>query len=106
MPFDIISPIVFAADWLSVGSSLDAVLTHRPRQKVAFRFPNPRVVRLIAGVCGCLFDDCAFAEATHQKVQRAALSTRRNELVQDRDAGSVWPALASSFLWVNQPCLR
>ncbi len=40
------------------------------------------------------------------KVQRAVLFTRRNELVQDRDAGSVWPALADSFLLVGQPCRR
>jgi len=38
--------------------------------------------------------------------QPADIFSKRNELVQDRDAGSMWPALASSFLWVDQPCRR
>lgn len=43
-------------------------------------------------------------EATQCNLQHAKKFSRRNELVQDRDAGSVRPALASSFLLEGQPC--
>ena len=106
MLIDAISPIVFDADLLSVGSPLDAVLTHRPQQKVAVRLPNPPFVRFIANAVGRFSEGSDLAEAASPKSPVPELFTRRNELVQDRDAGSVWPALASSFLWVNQPCRR
>ena len=90
MLFDAISPIVFAADLLPVGSSLDAVLTHRPQQIVLVLLPNPHFVRLIANVVGRLSEGSDFTEAVTTKVQHAELFSWRNELVQDRDAGDSW----------------
>ncbi len=104
MLFESISSIVFAADSPPVGSPLDAELTRRSAQQVAITFPNPPFVRLIEGVLRHLFDESDVTEAGATKGQPADTLTRRNELVQDRDAGSVWPALASSFLLVHPPC--
>ena len=106
MPFDVVSPIHFGAELLPFGSPLDAVLTHRPQQKVSISFPTSSLVRFIEGGGSHLRDERVSLGAEQQKVQRAVLFTRRNELVQDRDAGSVWPALADSFLLVEQPCRR
>lgn len=89
MLFDIIPPIVFAVDLLSVGSPLDAVLTHRPQQKVAVRLPNPHFVRLIEGDGSRPLDQSDVTEADTAKVQLAELFSSSNELVQDRDRGSV-----------------
>ena len=104
MLFDVISPIVFAVTLLPVGSPLDAVLTHRPQQKVAVRLPYPHFVQLIEGDGSNLLDESGITEADTTKCQHAGIISRRNELVRDRDAGSVWPALASSFLLGSQPC--
>ena len=106
MPFDLVSPVHFGAGLLPGGSPLDVVLTHRPQQKVIVPLPNLHFVRLIATAVGRLHEESVPATAFSPKVQRAVLFTRRNELVQDRDAGSVWPALACSFLLVEQPCRR
>jgi hypothetical protein len=87
MLFDVVCPIVFAAGWLSIGSVLDAVLTHRPQQKVAILFPNSPCIRFIEGGGSRLLDARISLGAEQQKVQRAELFLRRNELVQDRSAG-------------------
>ena len=50
--------------------------------------------------------DLQHAKDFEVPMSAADIFSRRNELVQDRDGGSVWPALAFSFLWVNQPCRR
>ncbi len=47
-----------------------------------------------------------FPPSNAAQCQPADIISRRNELVQDRDAGSVWAALACSFLLVGQPCRR
>ena len=106
MLFDVVSPINFTAELLPVGSHFDVVLTHRPQQKTVVPLPNPHFVRLIANAVGRLSEESVLAESVSTKVQPAELFTRRNELVQDRDAGSVWPALACSSLLVGQPCRR
>ena len=106
MPFDVLSPIHSGAGLLPGRSPLDVVLTHRPQQKVVVPLPNLRFVRLIANAAGRLSEESDLAEAVSPKVQHAELFSRRNELVQDRDAGSMWPALACSFLLVGQPCQR
>ena len=106
MPFDVVLPIHFGAELLPGESPLDAVSTHRPQQKVVVPLPNLHFVRLIATAVGRLSEESDFAEAVSPKVQHAELFSRRNELVQDSDAGSVWPALACSFLLVEQPCQR
>jgi hypothetical protein len=106
MPFDVVSPINFGAELLPARSPFDVVLTHRPQKKVVVHLPNPNFVRLIEGSGSCRPDDPVSLGAEQQKVQQAELFSRRNELVQDRDAGSVWPALACSFLLVRQPCQR
>ena len=106
MPFDLVSPVHFGAGMLPDGSSLEVVLTHRPQQKVIVFLPLPHFVRRLANAIGRISEESVFATAVSPKVQRAVLFTRRNELVQDRDAGSVWPALACSFLLVGQPCRR
>jgi len=106
MPFDLVSPIHFGAELLPVGSPLDVVSTHRSQQEVVVLLPQPHGVRLVANAIGRLSEESVLTTAVSPKVQRAVLFTRRNELVQDRDAGSVWPALADSFLLVEQPCRR
>ena len=90
MLFNVISPIVSAVELLPVGSSLDAALTHRPRQKVLVLLPHPHFVRLIEGVGSLLPDESDVSEVAATKVQQAELFSRRNELVQDRDAGDSW----------------
>jgi len=87
---DAISPIVFAADLLPVGFSLDAVLTHRPQQKIVILLPNPHFVRLVANAVGRLSEESDLAEAASPKSSGTGLFTRRNELVQDRDVGDSW----------------
>ena len=104
MLFDVVSPIVSAVGLLPVGSPLNAVLTHRPQQKLAFASP----------VCTSFGSSKVIAASvsvrpvslTRTQCQPADIISRRNELVQDRDSGSVWPALACSFLLVEQPCQR
>jgi len=104
MLFDVLSPIVFAVDLLSVGSPLDAVLTHRPQQKLLSAFPA-RTSFGSSKVTAASFS-ISPVPPTRTQCQQADIISRRNELVQDRDAGSVWAALASSFLLGGQPCRR
>ena len=95
MLIDAISPIVSAVDLLPIGSSLDAVLTHRTQQKVLVLLPNPHFVRLIEGDGSRLPDESDVSEAAAIKVQQAELFSRRNELVQDRDVGDSWYQICS-----------
>ena len=106
MTFDVVSPISSVTELLPDRSPLDVVLTHRARQKVLVLLPHPHFVRLIANAAGRLSEESDLAEAVSPERSAADIISRRNELVQDRDAGSVWPALADSFLLVEQPCRR
>jgi len=106
MLFDVVSPISSVADLLPVGSSLDAALTHRPQQEVVVLLHKLHFVRRLANAVGRSSEEFDFAKAVSPKRSAADIISRRNGLVQDRDAGSVWPALACAFLLVEQPCQR
>ncbi|HEV7123419.1 MAG TPA: hypothetical protein VGN24_08335 [Rhodanobacter sp.] len=87
MLFEVVSPIVFVVEVLPAGSPCDAVLTHRPQQKIVVSPPNPHFARPIANAVGRLPEESDHAEAVSPKVQHAELFPRSNELVQDRFAG-------------------
>jgi hypothetical protein len=52
MLVDVMLPIVVAADLPSVGSPVDAALTHRPQQKAVVFLHNPHFFRLFACAVG------------------------------------------------------
>ena len=90
MLFDVISPIVFAADLLPVGSPFDVELTHRLVQRGTTHSPNSRVVRFIAGALDRLPDNPISLIAKHRNLQHAEDFTSQIWLVQDRDDGDSW----------------
>ncbi|MGH8115081.1 MAG: hypothetical protein ACREPS_08530 [Rhodanobacteraceae bacterium] len=86
MLFDVVPPIVFGVDLLSVGSTLDAALTHRPQQKLLSTSP----VRTSFGSSKVTASfSISPVPPTRTQCQPADIISRRNELVQDRDRGSV-----------------
>ncbi|MEO7148849.1 MAG: hypothetical protein ABIY40_02785, partial [Rhodanobacteraceae bacterium] len=93
MSFDAVWATLPVADIRPVKPSLDVESAPHSVARVADRSLNPQVDRLTASDVGDLAEHSHVTEADFTKVRHAILFTRRNELVQDRDAGSVWAAL-------------
>lgn len=88
MLFDAISPIVSVADLPVVESPIDAVLAHRPQHKLLAA--SPVRVSFGSSKVTAAFFSISPAPPTRTQCQQADINSRRNELVQDRDAGDSW----------------
>ena len=106
MSFDTVLATLRVADFRRVIPSLDVDLAQHLLPRAAGRSLHSKVGRFTASGISDLPEQLDIIEANSAKVQQAELFSRRNELVQDRDGGSVWPTLASSFIWGAQPCRR